>query len=216
MEQHLNPNPKPVSQSTMMDLTFVANKHVPRSFDESHASYYKATDKKHFGSKNEPGSKFLDKNLNKVEDVLVLRMKQTGTASLAGDDKEALIARGSDVNGFSESNRYLMVLTEGSVGITNSADVSPDTKVQVMQTKPGVPCSLVMSVEEQSRTDYAVVVVGKHNKTGNDFVITTFPGPVTKPTSNPELDAHEGETMTIAEVRGILGKDFWINTRVEG
>lgn len=109
-----------------------------------------------------------------------------------------------------------MVLTEGSVGITNSTDVSPDAKVQVTQTKPGSPCSLVMTVKEQSRTDYAVVVLGKHNKTGNDFVITTFPGPVTRPTSNPQLDAREGEILTVAEVKEILGNDFWINTRMDG
>lgn len=188
---------------------------VPRHLDEQHSAYYAATDKKHFGSRDQPGSKFLDPSLKKVEDVLMLRMEQTGTFSMNSDNRNELIARGSDPNGFNPNNRYLMVHTEGTVGIMNSSKLSGDAKVQVVRTKPGAPCSLVAEVDEQERTDFAVLVVGKHKGTGQDFLITTFPGPVTKPTSNVELDAKEGRTVTVDEVKKILGRDFWINTKIK-
>lgn len=193
----------------------LAKFYVPRDVDEAHGSYYEATDKKHFGDKTEPGSKFLYEQLNSVEDVVTLRMIQKQSSDLSGDDKEALIAKGSDPNGFSEGKRYLMVNTFGTVGIKNSADFPDNHMVDVVRTKPGSPCSLVTTVDDQPKTDYAVIVVGQHKQLERDFVITTFPGPVTKPTSNAELDAKEGTSMTIAEVKSILGDNFWINTKLK-
>lgn len=213
-EANLNPN-RTVKPQEKWAYAYVANHHVPRNLDEQHAGYYAATDKKHFGDKTEPGSKFLNPSLEKVEDVLKLRMEQSGNASMEGDDREALIARGSDPTGFGNGKRYLMVLTEGSVGIKNSNGLTDDTKVEVVRTKPGAPCSLVMEVVEQPTTDFAVIVLGEHKQTGKDFVITTFPGPVTKPTANEELDAREGQMMTVGEVKEIMGGDFWINTKMQ-
>lgn len=214
LESHLNPHRTAKPQEKWANA-YVANHHVPRNLDEQHAGYYAATDKKHFGDKTEPGSKFLNPSLEKVEDVLKLRMEQVGNASMEGDDREALIARGSDPTGFGTGKRYLMVLTEGSVGIKNSNSLNEDAKVQVVRTKPGAPCSLVMEVNEQPKTDYAVIVLGEHKQTKKDFVITTFPGPVTKPTANEELDSREGQVMTVSEVKGIMGGDFWINTKMK-
>lgn len=213
LESHLNPYRK-VKPQARWGYAYVANHNVPRNLDEQHAAYYEATDKKHFGDKTQPGSKFLDPSLEKVEHVLMMRMEQIGAANLDGDDKNALIARGSDPNGFIEGKRYLMVLTEGTVGIKNSASLPDDAKVQVVRTKPGSPCSLVMEVSEQPTTDFAVIVMGEHKQTGKDFVITTFPGPVTKPTSNEALDSKEGQFLTIQEVKEIINEDFWINTKV--
>ena len=214
LESHLNPT-RTVKPQVMMGYAYVANQNVPRNIDEQHAAYYDATDKKHFGDKTQPGSKFLDPSLEKVEHVLMLRMGQLGAANLDGDDREALIARGSDPNGFGKGKRYLMVLTKGTVGIKNSNTLDEDAKVEVVRTKPGAPCSLVMEVNEQPTTDYAVIVMGEHKQTGNDFVITTFPGPVTKPTANESLDAREGQVMAVREVKEILGEDFWINTKMQ-
>lgn len=191
-----------------------ASAYVPRDRDESHAAYYAATDAKHFGDKTEPGSKFMDPALRSVEDVAALRMVQTGKNNLKGDDREALIAAGSDPNGFSEGKRYLMVKTSGTVGIQNSAKMRPTDTVQVVRTKPGAPCSLVASVKSQPETDFAVIVVGEHKETKNDFIITTFPGPVTKPTASEAIDNLEGMTMTVADAKKILGEDFWANTKV--
>jgi hypothetical protein len=214
LESHLNPH-RTVKSQAKWGYAYVANYNVPRNLDEQHAAYYEATDKKHFGDKTQPGSKFLDPSLEKVEHVLMLRMEQLGAANLDGDDRAALIARGSDPNGFMDSKRYLMVLTKGTVGIKNSNTLDDDAKVEVVRTKPGAPCSLVMEVSEQPTTDYAVIVMGAHKQTGKDFVITTFPGPVTKPSANEELDAREGQMMTVGEVRKIMGEDFWINTKMQ-
>lgn len=196
------------------DKKEAASKYVPRGIDDAHAGYYAATDAKHFGDKTEPGSKFISESLRSVEDVVALRMVQTGKDHLKGDDREALIAAGSDPNGFSAGKRYLMVKTAGTVGIRNSNTFKPEDKVQVVRTKPGAPCSIVATVKSQPETDYAVVVVGEHKDTKNDFIITTFPGPVTKPTANATIDNLEGRTMTVADARRLMGEDFWINTRV--
>lgn len=212
----LNPNPMSSPPTKMMGFSNVAKNHVPRHLDESHAAYYESTDRKHFGDKTEPGSKFLNQSLRKVEDVLILRMRQAGEVlNLDGDDRDALIARGSDPNGFGTGKRYLMVLTEGTVGIQDSKQLSDDTEIQVVRTKPGVPCSLVREVEDQPKTDFAVIVLGEHKETGRDFLITTFPGPVTKPTKSEELDALEGKVITVGTARRIIGNDFWINTKVK-
>ena len=214
IDQHLNPTPPPTTPNEMLALHHIAQTYVPRNLNEEHNAYYLATDKKHFGGKNEPGSKFLNPELQKIEDVLVLRMRQSGQENLHGDDRTALIARGSDPNGFMEGTRYLMVMTEGTVGIQHSKHLPVDMKAHVVRTKPGVPCSLVIDVEEQPLTDYAVLVIGRHDQTGKDFLITTFPGPVTKPTKNNDLDALEGQMVTVGEMRELLKEEFWINTKL--
>lgn len=210
----LQPHPSPISLDEMMSLSNIAATYVPRNIDAAHFDYYAATDKKHFGDKTQPGSKFLDPSLTKIEDILLLRMRQSGTDNLDGDDRAELIARGSDPNGFRKGNRYLIVLTEGTVGIQASDELSDDYKVQIVRTKPGASCSLVMEVEKQNTTDFAVIILGKHEKTGKDFLITTFPGPSTKPTVNDTLDQMEGQYVTVGEVRRILGEEFWINTKL--
>jgi hypothetical protein len=196
------------------DKRTTAAEYVPRDIDDAHAGYYAATDSKHFGDKTAPGSKFLSEDLKSVEDVVALRMIQTGKNNVKGDDREALIAAGSDPNGFSEGKRYLMVKTSGTVGIKNSSDFMPNDKVQVVRTKPGAPCSLVATVDSQPETDFAVIVVGEHKDTKNDFIITAFPGPVTKPTASDAIDNLEGMTMTVADAKRLVGEDFWVNTKV--
>lgn len=196
------------------DKRATASEYVPRDIDDAHAGYYAATDAKHFGDKTAPGSKFLSEDLKSVEDVAALRMVQTGKNNLKGDDREALIAAGSDPNGFSAGKRYLMVKTSGTVGIKNSSDFMPNDKVQVVRTKPGAPCSLVATVDTQPETDFAVIVVGEHKETKKDFVITAFPGPVTKPTASEAIDNLEGMTMTVADAQRLVGEEFWVNTKV--
>lgn len=188
---------------------------VPRHIDESYASYYKATDKKHFGDPTEPGSKFLDPKLKQLEDVLKLRIHQSPTLNLDGDDKEKLIQLGADPDGFLRNNRYLLVHTKGKVGVVHSDKLNPDQKVLVKRTKPGVPCSLIVEVNSQPETDYAVIIMAKNDKTGKDFAITAFPGLVTKPVDHPNIDALEGNHITVAEAKTILGESFWLNTSLK-
>ena len=194
------------------DARMLAAAAVPRTRDEASWDYYAATDVKHFGDKNEPGSKFLAGGLRAVEDVVALAVYQRG--DLKGDDRDRFIARGADPSAFREGNRYLLVETLGTVGVIHSADLPDATLLSVVRTKPGAPCSLVVSVDEQPVTDYAVIVITEDQQTGEDLVITTFPGIVTQSIDNELIESLEGGALTVASARDILGKDFWANTRV--
>lgn len=203
------------NSSSVLYVNNLASAAVPRDIDESYASYYKATDRKHFGDPTEPGSKFLDPKLKKLEDVLKLRILQSSTLNLDGDDREELIKLGADPNGFLKDKRYLVVRTKGKVGVIHSDELDPAQKVLVKRTKPGVPCSLTVEVNEQPETDYAVIIMAKNDKTGKDFAITAFPGLVTKPVAHPHIDALEGNHITVAEAKTILGESFWLNTSMK-
>ena len=185
---------------------------VPRKRKQAFADYYTATDRKHFGDASGPGSKFTDPELKKVEDVVALAAYQRG--SLDGDDTQKFISRGANPDAFQEGKRYLMVQTPGKVGIMHSAGVSDDETVEVVRTKPGVPCSLVYTVDEQPETNYGVVVMVEDVETGKDMVITTFPGVVTKSLKNDEIDSLEGRRISVSEVRRILGSEVWFNTKL--
>lgn len=174
--------------------------------------YYAATDQKHFYNKKAPGSKFTDSRLTKIEDVVSLAMEQRG--SLDGDDRDQLIARGAAPTAFRDGSRYLMVKTEGSLGVKDSKELQDDDLVEITRTKPGTPVNLVRKVLKQDKTDYGVIVMTTDFQTGKPRVITTFPGTVTLSPKNNRLEALEGKTITVAQARSILGGDFYTNTRV--
>ena len=197
------------SQTTARALAAAA---VPRTRDEATWDYYAATDTKHFGDRSEPGSKFLAEELRSIEDVVALAACQRG--DLQGDDRELFIARGAHPDAFKDDNRYLFVETPGTVGVINSADLNDSLLLNVVRTKPGAPCSLVAAVEQQPETDYAVIVIVTDQKTGEDLVITTFPGVVTPSIENETIESLEGGAVTVALARYLLGGDFWANTRL--
>lgn len=184
---------------------------VPRDRTPMHQGYYAQTDAKHFGT-GTSGSTFTDPALRRVEDVLTLALHQRGT--LAGDDRDELIAAGSDPAGFRDGMRYLKVDTPGVVGVTHTAGLPDSTPVHVVRDKDGVPCSPVLDVDTQPTTDTGVVLVAADKDTGDDLVLTCFPGPVTAPPYADALDELEGQTVTLGRVRGILGGDFHAQTRV--
>ena len=194
------------------DARLLAAAAVPRTRDEASWDYYAATDVKHFGDRREPGSKFLAEDLRSVEDVVALAVHQRG--DLQGDDRDRFIARGADPSAFREGNRYLLVETLGTVGVIHSADLPDATLLSVVRTKPGAPCSLVAAVDEQPMTCYACIIVSTDRDTGEDLVITTFPGMVTQSIDDELIEALEGGALTVASARDILGTDFWANTRV--
>jgi hypothetical protein len=188
---------------------------IPRN--EKTASYFEATETKHFGDASGHGSKFVDPTLRSLNDIVLLAWEQRG-GSLAGDDRSEFIARGAKPDAFQDGKRYLLVETPGTVGVVNSEGLSGDAKVEIVRGKPGAPCSIVLAVDTQATTDYAVVIVAQDTmgitETGGDLLITAFPGTVTRPTANAAIDALEGQTTTMAEVRRILGGDTWLNTRL--
>lgn len=209
--------------STLKSLTIspealmVASSFIPRDFDEAHAKYYAQTDEKHFKNIESPGSKFTDPQVSNLEELLALKIMQDGVHvfSSQDDDREKLIAAGSYVDGFKEDNRYYMVQTPGKVGVISSDVLSNDDLVDVVRTKDGVPCSLVVGVDEKPATNYGVIIMGIHTVTQKPFVITAFPGPVTKSISNKSIDALEGERITVKQAKKLLDEDsFWCNTRL--
>jgi hypothetical protein len=176
--------------------------------------YYAANDRKHFGDPTSPGSQFTE--VQDTESLVALTHRQRG--NLDGDDREELMARGGDPNGFMAGKRYLMVETPGVLGIKAGHETADDTPITITRTKPGAPCSMVAGVTEKSPVDYGVVVMGEHNVTGQPFVISTFPGRVTRPTADERVDALEGQTVHAGHLRDMLGAEEFnamtLNTRM--
>lgn len=94
--------------------------------------------------------------------------------------------------------RYLMVETPGVLGIKTGHETSDDTPITITRTKPGVLCSMVATVTEKTPVGYGVVIMGEHNVTGQPFVVSTFPGRVTRPTADERIEALEGQTVPAA------------------
>lgn len=166
-------------------------------------AYYAANDRKHFGDATNPGSQFTE--AADTQALVALASEQRG--DLEGDDRQALIARGGDPAGFMAGKRYLMVQTPGVLGVKAGSEVDDSTPVTITRTKPGVPCSMVASVKEKTPVDYGVVIMGTHNVSGDPFVISTFPGRVTRPTADERVDALEGTTVPAGQLRALLGRD---------
>lgn len=181
--------------------------------DGDFGDYYAGTDRKHFQDKNSAGSKFTDPRMKTIESVLALTAVQRENG-LNGDDRDFFISQGANPSAFNPNNRYLKVNTPGTVGIKSTKKMRASDMVQVVRTKPGAPCSFVADVKRQETTDYAVVVLTKNKDTGKNMVITTFPGMPTKSNKSDEIDALEGQWVTVAKARELNGGDFHVNTRL--
>jgi hypothetical protein len=187
---------------------------VPRSGDM--VAYYEATDKKHFSSdRSIPGSKFTDPKLSCLEDIVEILIHDGRNLYVDDDRNEFIQQHNANPNAFSSSCRYLKIETSGSLGAIHAADLANDTVLDVVRTKPGVPCSLVTTVQQQPESQIAVVVLADHDTTHQPFIITAFPGVPTKPIADERIDLLEGSSLTVQDAKNILGVDnFWINTRL--
>ena len=176
--------------------------------------YYKATDTKHFGTANGPGSTFTDPKMRRLNDVVALAVRQR-TDGLNGDDRAELIAHGAPKNAFRDDVRYLAVRTPGTVGVIRSNDMPDSTPVRVERHKPGAPCSFVVDVQDQPHTSIATVIIGSHAlDAGREVVYTAHPGVPTPSSSGDKMSAREGQTVTLKEIRAVYGGDVWLNTRL--
>lgn len=185
---------------------------IPRK--SSMREYYEATDKKHFGDKSEPGSKFTNPKITCLEDIVELALQQRG--NLEGNDTDIFISLGVSPTAFHEDNRYLFVKTEGTVGIKHSDSLHDNTLVQIVRTKPGVPCSVILDVVEQEKTHHGIIILSKDTKgvnDGKDILITAFPGSPTPIIKRDIFEEYENQILTIKKVRELAG-DLWLNTRV--
>lgn len=186
--------------------------HLVDRVDPQWGAYYAATDLKHFGNRNQPGSKFVDPKLKRVEDILILAYNQRG--NLQGTDEQKFINLGASPEAFNEGYRYLYVETPGTLGIVHTSTLPDNELVQIIRTKPGAPCSVVATVASQTTVNYGVVILTEDEHTGLPRLITTFPGMVTKTSRVEELEKYENQTVPLSIIRPLYGEDFWVNTRI--
>ncbi len=172
--------------------------------------YYLATVNKHFGDRSQPGSKFLDKSLTTIEDVLRLAYFQRNNG-LDGDDRELLISKGAPAESFIQNVRYLYVKTLGTVGIKFSYGLPDETLVHLIRTKPGAPVSLTIDVDQQVLTEDAVIIIGKESNV--DVLWTLHPGLPSPTNYNEYFEKHVGEVFSLKEIRAVSG-EVWLNTRI--
>lgn len=189
---------------------------VTEATNDSWRTYYESTDAKHFYGEA-PGSKFTNPQLNGIQDVIKFAYEQRG--SLAGDDREELIKRGSDPHGFTSSARYLLVHTAGTVGVQNTDAMKDTDKLTITRTKIGAPCNLVSEVDDMPFTNFGSLIMMQDSDTGKPRLITTFPGPVTKnpnPLDPESFEAMEGQTVTVADAKKLFGvSKLWVNTQMK-
>lgn len=190
----------------------------------SWSAYYQATDAKHFPANPvaasdgrqapaaTPGSTFTDPALRRLNDVVALAHRQRG--DLDGDDRDELARLGTPEEAFKPGIRYLLVRTSGTVGIRRSDDLPGDTAVEVVRSKPGAPCSLVLDVTTQETTDVATIIIGRNEETDTEMVFTAHPGLPIPAGSTDRMTAWEGRRVSLAQVRAAYGGDVWLNTRL--
>lgn len=193
----------------------LANSVIPR--DGQFKEYYEGTDAKHFHDKDKPGSKFTDPAVANFNDLVALTARQR-KEGLSGDDRAQLVSMGTDSSALKPGYRYLLVKTEGKLGVKNSSSISDEnTRVRVERTKAGASCSLVMDVKEQDSVGFGVVVMGRPEGVDKDIAITAHPGLPSTSSGRGTFDEYEGKSITLAQARKIAGtKEVNINTRLVG
>lgn len=195
---------------------------------DSRPEYIQSIDEKHITGSG-AGSKFTSPDIKRTEDVIALANIQRGT--LAGDDRERLIQQGADPNSFlpPESGvRYLMVKTEGTEAIKNTASLPDDQEITIEAKgrNDGRPPSLsfTVPVTEQPTTNYGTIIVGpelddeKKPIPRTETLWTTHPGVPTRGIRSDDvrskgLDA--GDKITVGKLRELFGKDIMVNTKLE-
>lgn len=187
--------------------------------------YYAATDAKHFTSPqvapSTPGSTFTDPALRRLNDVVALTHRQRG--HLDGDDRDELTRLGTPEEAFKPGIRYLLVRTPGTVGIRHSEDLPDTAMVEVVRSKPGAPCSLVVDVVAQETTTVGTIIIGRDaadaavsGQQARDLVFTAHPGLPIPVDFTDRMADWEGQRVSLAQVREVYGGDVWLNTRLAG
>ncbi|MFA5948396.1 MAG: hypothetical protein WC806_05535 [Candidatus Gracilibacteria bacterium] len=178
----------------------------PTVLPEEHYGYYDAMQAQHFNPEGGVGSQFTAPDVKSLPDLLTIAQNQRG--SLEGDDRQKFIEEGASEKGMLPFCRYLKVETQGSVGIAKAKELPRDTKVKVMRTKPGAPCSLVVEIDSKEnlpKTNFATVIIGPNeadernpNPSTKEMVWTTHPGAPIRPIASDNFA--EGSVITIDEL----------------
>jgi hypothetical protein len=179
---------------------------VKQIVPETSLSYLKRTDQMHCGP-GEGGSKFQDRRVQSIFDVLKMRDDLVARIQSRTDDREALRAAGAPENAFLPATKgpgtpeglpealYFKVDgVEGRLGIVRVGDLPAETKVLVRREKghgnPEIrqnycPVSFTVvqgSVADMPRTDFATIIVGREGgDQGKDQLWTIHPGAPIRP-----------------------------------
>ena len=171
---------------------------------------------KHFDSEKGVGSLFTE--TRDLKELLEKTIEQRG--SLQGDDREKFIAMGVKPEALMAFCRYLKVETPGEVGIINIKDLDVNTKVKVVRTKQGAPCSLVVEGQNLPTTDFGTIIIGPNEKGENpedpepstkEMIWTVHPGLPVRPTTEDIWP--EGSEILVSEVIEKLGNDIFLNVK---
>lgn len=179
------------------------------------AEYYAALHDKHFDTEKAVGSLFTD--AKDLKELLGQAIEQRG--SLSGDDREKFTALGVPPEAMMPNCRYLKVETKGEVGIVKVSDLSPETPVRVIRTKPKVPCSLVVEGTEFPQVDFGTIIIGPNAKgraddpepSTSEMVWTVHPGLPIRPATEDYWP--EGSEITVKEVIERLGDRAYLNVQ---
>ncbi len=203
-------------QFVIQPVTQEAENQLAAILPAEHEGYFKATEAKHFVPETAVGSLFT--GVKSLNELLGLAIQQRG--SLEGDDREKFIALGAKEGDLMPQCRYLMVKTPGEVGIVNVKDLAPDTQVQVVRTKPGAPCSLIVLDNNFPVTDIGTIVVGPNEKsekpddperTTKEMIWTVHPGLPVRPLAGDVWP--EGSVVTVQDVIEKIGNDVFLNVK---
>ncbi len=181
-------------------------------------AYFKDTEQKHFNPETAVGSLFT--NEKDMNSLLETAIRQRG--NLDGDDREQFIAMGVKPDALLSFCRYIKVNTPGEVGIKNIKELSPDTKVKIVRTKQGAPCSLVVEGDNLPEVNFGTIVVGPNEKpesakpedpepSTKEMIWTVHPGLPVRPVMEDLWP--EGSEITVSEVIEKLGNDIFLNVK---
>ena len=188
---------------------------IEKFLPSERADYYAALHDKHFNPEKSVGS--LITEARNLRDLLARAIEQRG--SLQGDDREKFIALGVAPESLLPDCRYLKVQTGGEVGIVKGIDLSPDTAVSVLRTKPGVPCSLVVERVDFPPVDFGTIIIGPNEKAKTDdpepstaeMIWTVHPGLPIRPALADYWPA--GSVIAVRDVIARLGENAYLNVR---
>ncbi|MBU0706175.1 methyltransferase [Patescibacteria group bacterium] len=146
---------------------------------EKYQYIYETLDQQHFGKKSY-GSRFYenpDTGAKNLRELLQRAYEQRGT--LEGDDKDFFISQGVSKEALLSSHRYLKVAAEGKLGIASVSSLPPETKVRVVEIKPGEELSLVVGVESDDdlpEVEYGTIIIGPDEEGKPERIKTAHPG----------------------------------------
>lgn len=152
----------------------------------TYETYYEATNRKHFGDPNKPGSQFVE--VKDLHDLVTKTLQYRGT--LTGDDRGLLIQEGADPEAFSPGYFYLKTPIGGFLGSATSELFLPTQPVTVTEKIPGSNILTIVVEAPKPQVTYGTLILAPQstmspkNPGKNKLVVVTahpgYPSPQSK------------------------------------